>query len=86
VFCVLSVGLWVLASFIHHSCSPNLHVGDYVIVHTSRDVKAGEEITFLPIVMRFRHSIGSRKCQRRGAFTVTVRGASLRRKCVQSNT
>jgi tetratricopeptide (TPR) repeat protein len=43
------VGLWLLASFINHSCSPNarrLHVGDYVMVHTSRDVKAGEEITF----------------------------------------
>ena len=43
------VGLWILASFINHSCSPNarrLHVGDYVMVHASRDVKAGEEITF----------------------------------------
>lgn len=43
------VGLWVLASFINHSCNPNarrLHVGDYVMVHASRDVKAGEEFTF----------------------------------------
>ncbi|KAM1633321.1 hypothetical protein ACFX14_011513 [Malus domestica] len=43
------VGLWVLASFINHSCVPNarrMHVGDYVMVHASRDVKAGEEITF----------------------------------------
>ncbi|KAL5722899.1 hypothetical protein ACHQM5_006359 [Ranunculus cassubicifolius] len=43
------VGLWILASFINHSCNPNarrLHVGDHVLVHTSRDVKAGEEITF----------------------------------------
>lgn len=43
------VGLWALASFINHSCSPNarrVHVGDYIIVHASRDVKAGEEITF----------------------------------------
>ncbi|XP_059655043.1 methyltransferase FGSG_00040 [Cornus florida] len=43
------VGLWVLASFINHSCNPSarrLHVGDYVMVHASRDVKAGEEITF----------------------------------------
>ncbi|XP_062152952.1 uncharacterized protein LOC133861229 [Alnus glutinosa] len=48
VICVLSVGLWVLASFIHHSYSPNarrLHVGDFVMVHTSRDVVSGEEIT-----------------------------------------
>ncbi|XP_022775778.1 uncharacterized protein LOC111317607 [Durio zibethinus] len=44
------VGLWILASFINHSCIPNarrLHVGDYVIVHASRDIKAGEEITFI---------------------------------------
>ncbi|GMN41891.1 hypothetical protein TIFTF001_011115 [Ficus carica] len=43
------IGLWVLASFINHSCVPNarrLHVGDHVLVHASRDVKAGEEITF----------------------------------------
>lgn len=43
------IGLWVLACFINHSCVPNarrLHVGDYVLVHASRDVKAGEEITF----------------------------------------
>lgn len=42
------IGLWVLASFLNHSCIPNtrrLHVGDYVIVHASRDVKAGEELT-----------------------------------------
>lgn len=43
------VGLWVLSSFINHSCYPNakrFHVGDYVVVHVSRDVKAGEELTF----------------------------------------
>ncbi|KAJ7953842.1 Histone-lysine N-methyltransferase [Quillaja saponaria] len=43
------VGLWFLASFINHSCCPNarrLHVGDYLIVHACRDIKAGEEITF----------------------------------------
>lgn len=43
------VGLWILASFINHSCHPNtrrLHVGDYLLVHASRDVKAGEELTF----------------------------------------
>ncbi|CAH8390155.1 unnamed protein product [Eruca vesicaria subsp. sativa] len=42
------VGLWTLASFMNHSCVPNarrLHVGDYAIVHASRDIKAGEEIT-----------------------------------------
>lgn len=42
------IGLWVLASFINHSCIPNarrLHVGDHVMVHASRDLKAGEEIT-----------------------------------------
>ncbi|KAK6931260.1 SET domain [Dillenia turbinata] len=43
------VGLWVLASFINHSCVPNarrIHIGDHVIIFASRDVKAGEEITF----------------------------------------
>ncbi|XP_076941726.1 methyltransferase FGSG_00040-like [Bidens hawaiensis] len=42
------VGLWVLASFINHSCNPNakrFHIGDHVIVHASRDIKEGEEIT-----------------------------------------
>ncbi|KAJ0988535.1 hypothetical protein J5N97_006891 [Dioscorea zingiberensis] len=43
------VGLWILPSFVNHSCSPNarrLHIGDRVVVHASRDVKAGEEIVF----------------------------------------
>jgi hypothetical protein len=43
------VGLWVLPSFINHSCHPNArrtHVGDHAIVHASRDIKAGEEVTF----------------------------------------
>ncbi|XP_078441136.1 SET domain protein 35 [Wolffia australiana] len=43
------VGLWLLASLVNHSCCPNarrLHVGDHLLVHASRDIKAGEEITF----------------------------------------
>ncbi|RDX62857.1 Set5, partial [Mucuna pruriens] len=43
------VGLWLLPSFINHSCCPNarrLHVGDYLVVHASKDLKAGEEVTF----------------------------------------
>ncbi|KAI3983151.1 hypothetical protein MKX01_030873 [Papaver californicum] len=43
------VGLWILASFVNHSCEPNarrLHVGDHLMVHASRDIKAGEEIFF----------------------------------------
>ncbi|TKY58895.1 putative protein lysine methyltransferase SET5 [Spatholobus suberectus] len=43
------VGLWLLPSFINHSCCPNarrLHVGDYLVVHASKDMKAGEEVTF----------------------------------------
>lgn len=42
------VGLWLLASFINHTCNPNakrFHIGDHVLIHASRDVKAGEEIT-----------------------------------------
>ncbi|XP_072973701.1 methyltransferase FGSG_00040 [Typha angustifolia] len=43
------VGLWILPSFVNHSCNPNarrVHVGDRVVLHASRDIKAGEEITF----------------------------------------
>ncbi|KAI5678996.1 hypothetical protein M9H77_09946 [Catharanthus roseus] len=43
------VGLWLLPSFINHSCDPNvrrLHIGDHLIIHASRDIKAGEELTF----------------------------------------
>ncbi|KAM7268984.1 hypothetical protein ACFE04_024481 [Oxalis oulophora] len=43
------VGLWLLASFINHSCTPNarrLHIGDHIVILMSRDIKAGEEITF----------------------------------------
>ncbi|WOL02676.1 hypothetical protein Cni_G11395 [Canna indica] len=43
------VGLWLLPSFVNHSCAPNarrLHIGDRVVIHASRDVKAGEEITY----------------------------------------
>ena len=43
------VGLWLLPSFVNHSCVPNarrLHVGDYLVVHASKDLKAGEEVTF----------------------------------------
>ncbi|XP_077224672.1 SET domain protein 35 [Tasmannia lanceolata] len=55
------VGLWILPSFMNHSCNPNarrLHIGDSIVVHASRDVKAGEEITFayfdvlLPVTKR----------------------------------
>lgn len=43
------VGLWILASLINHSCDPNarrVHIGDHVVVHAARDVKAGEELCF----------------------------------------
>ncbi|KAL9226189.1 hypothetical protein vseg_002030 [Gypsophila vaccaria] len=43
------LGLWLLPSFINHSCVPNVrrvHIGDYVVVLASRDIKAGEEVTF----------------------------------------
>ncbi|CAN4124477.1 unnamed protein product [Withania somnifera] len=46
---VHGIGLWILASFINHSCDPNVrrsHVGDHVMIHASRDIKAGEELTF----------------------------------------
>lgn len=43
------VGLWLLASFINHSCGPNarrLHVGNHLMVIASRDIRAGEELAF----------------------------------------
>ncbi|CAH9114476.1 unnamed protein product [Cuscuta europaea] len=43
------IGLWLLTSFINHSCEPNtrrFHVGEHVLVHASRDIKTGEELTF----------------------------------------
>ncbi|XP_043723538.1 methyltransferase FGSG_00040 [Telopea speciosissima] len=43
------VGIWMLASFINHSCDPNarrLHIGDHLVIHASKDIKAGDEITF----------------------------------------
>ncbi|KAF3326365.1 SET and MYND domain-containing protein [Carex littledalei] len=43
-----AVGLWILPSFVNHSCNPNarrIHVGDWLILHASRDIKAGEEVT-----------------------------------------
>ncbi|OIT33341.1 PREDICTED: uncharacterized protein LOC109206132 [Nicotiana attenuata] len=45
---VHGIGLWLLASLINHSCDPNVrrsHVGDHVMIHASRDIKAGEELT-----------------------------------------
>ncbi|KAK4376671.1 hypothetical protein RND71_002967 [Anisodus tanguticus] len=46
---VHGIGLWILSSFVNHSCDPNVrrsHVGDHVIIHASRDIKASEEYEF----------------------------------------
>ncbi|KAG5604050.1 hypothetical protein H5410_025542 [Solanum commersonii] len=46
---VHGIGLWILSSFINHSCDPNVrrsHIGDHVMIHACRDIKAGEELTF----------------------------------------
>nr|AAT66763.1 Putative TPR domain containing protein, identical [Solanum demissum] len=46
---VHGIGLWILSSFINHSCDPNVrrsHVGDHVMIHACRDIKAGKELTF----------------------------------------
>eukprot|EP01018_Ginkgo_biloba_P038378 Gb_10639 [translate_table: standard] len=43
------IGLWILPAFVNHSCSPNssrLHIGDTLFLHASRDLKAGDELTF----------------------------------------
>jgi len=42
-------GLWLLPSFINHSCLPNskwLEVGSAMFIHASKPIKRGEEITF----------------------------------------
>jgi hypothetical protein len=41
-------GLWLLPSFINHSCLPNssrLEVGSAMFIHASKPIKGGEEIT-----------------------------------------
>lgn len=41
-------GLWLLPSFINHSCLPNsksLEVGSAMFIHASKPIKRGEEIT-----------------------------------------
>lgn len=42
-----SAGLWVWAAYINHSCVPNVkreHIGDLMIIRTTRSVAAGKEI------------------------------------------
>ncbi|MCO5579122.1 hypothetical protein L7F22_032974 [Adiantum nelumboides] len=41
-------GIWLLPSFINHSCIPNAcraHVGKGLLIHAAAEIKAGEEIT-----------------------------------------
>ncbi|MCO5555897.1 hypothetical protein L7F22_009441 [Adiantum nelumboides] len=54
-------GLWLLPSFINHSCTPNasrLFVGKAMLILAATDIQANEEITisytdcFLPVYMR----------------------------------
>jgi hypothetical protein len=43
-----STGLWILASYINHSCIPNAkkeYMGDLMVLRATRPVSAGEEIT-----------------------------------------
>jgi tetratricopeptide (TPR) repeat protein len=42
-----STGLWILASYINHSCIPNAkreYLGDLMVLHATRPIGAGEEI------------------------------------------
>lgn len=44
----IPAGVWILPSFINHSCTPNSsrrYVGDVMFINASRDLQAGEEIT-----------------------------------------
>ncbi|KAJ8569953.1 hypothetical protein K7X08_006530 [Anisodus acutangulus] len=59
---VHGIGLWILASFVNHSCDPNVrrsHVGDHVIIHASRDIKQANSMS-LRILMSF-HPLGTAK-------------------------
>ncbi|KAJ7536322.1 hypothetical protein O6H91_12G064600 [Diphasiastrum complanatum] len=43
-----SCGLWMLPSFINHSCIPNasmIFLGSVMFVHAAHDIRAGEEVT-----------------------------------------
>ncbi|RUS32635.1 hypothetical protein BC938DRAFT_474805 [Jimgerdemannia flammicorona] len=47
-------GLWILPSFIHHSCLPNatfFNIGDFMFIRTVRDLSAGEEVCVTYIEM-----------------------------------
>lgn len=53
-----SIGIWLHASYMNHSCLPNTtraFIGDMMIVRATRDIKAGEEIltAYLPATTRF---------------------------------
>jgi len=44
-----SAGLWILASYINHSCLPNSekeYIGDLMVVRATQHMPAGEEITY----------------------------------------
>ena len=43
-----SSGLWILPSYFNHSCEPNairIFYGDIMMIYSSRDTKAGDELT-----------------------------------------
>lgn len=44
---VVGVGVWGLPSLFNHSCASNtdqMKIGNFIFLHTLRDVKAGEEL------------------------------------------
>jgi SET domain-containing protein len=48
-----STGMWILASYINHSCNPNsvrCFIGDMIIIRAARDLPTGTElmISYVP--------------------------------------
>ncbi|MCO5601600.1 hypothetical protein L7F22_055723 [Adiantum nelumboides] len=81
-------GLWLLPSFINHSCLSNasrLDVGETVFIHAARDMVAGEEVTlphfetFLPLKEReeaceaWGFKCGCKRCTKEGAMRKRLR-------------
>ena len=59
----LSTGIWLLPSFMNHSCMPNairLYIGDICIVRAITDIPVGEEILISYLPLSLFPSVGDR--------------------------
>eukprot|EP01018_Ginkgo_biloba_P013722 Gb_24395 [translate_table: standard] len=81
-----SSGLWVLPSFMNHSCLPNtsrLFVGEAMFVHAARSISRGEELTtaYFDVLKPFVER--SRSCKNWG-FVCTCKRCTLEQSLQQS--